>query len=207
MTTSAGSVRPLFSELLASPGVEEHAELRSRTGFLALHGGLEEGTAEIAAAAAERAGATCYTVVQPSELARHIPSHLFDPEDSPRLRAVLEHCDAVVSLHGYGRHGLWTTLLVGGAARALAAQLSHELRRSLPEYDVLDDVSAIPTELRGLDPRNPVNLCRGGGVQLELPPRVRGIGPHWAAFDDAGFTPHTEALVGALARFAASNDT
>ena len=199
--------RRVFAELLTSPGVEERVELRSPVGFLALHGGLEEQTAEIAEAAAERAGATLYAVVQPCDLAWHIPSHLFDPADSPRLRAVLEHCDVVVSVHGYGRRGLWTTLLLGGAARSLAARLADELRRALPVYEVVDEVTTIPAELRGLDPRNPVNRCRGGGVQLELPPRVRGIGPHWADLDDSGFTPHTEALVDALARFATTRGT
>ena len=42
---------------------------------------------------------------------------------------------------------------------------------------MLDDLDAIPSELRGLHRRNPVNLPRGGGVQLELPPRVRGTAP------------------------------
>lgn len=192
----------MFAELLASPGVEERGELRSQVGFLALHGGLEERTAEIARAAADRAGASWYAVVQPPDLAWHIPSHHVDPAASERLHAVLEHCEIVVSIHGFGRAGLWTTLLVGGATPPLVTRLAEELRRSLPSYEVLDDVDAIPPELRGLDPRNPVNRSRGGGVQLELPPRVRGIGPHWAAFDGAGFTPHTDALVAALARFA-----
>ena len=33
-----------FADLLAAPGVVEVAELRSRFGFLAFHGGLEAGT-------------------------------------------------------------------------------------------------------------------------------------------------------------------
>jgi phage replication-related protein YjqB (UPF0714/DUF867 family) len=199
------SVRDVFSELLATPGVEEHVELRSRVGFLALHGGLEEGTAEIATAAAARGGATVYGVIQPADLAWHVPSHLFDPDDSPHLRTVLDRCDVVVSVHGYGRHGFWTTVLVGGAARPLATRLAAAVRPALPEYRVLDEINEIPPELRGLDPRNPVNRSRTGGVQLELPPRVRGIGPQWAHLPGDGFTPHTEALVDALARFAISD--
>lgn len=196
--------RSVFAELLAHPGVEETSALGSAVGFLALHGGLEEGTAEIARAAAERAGASWYALTQPPDLRWHVPSHNIDPTMSPALAAVLAHCRVVVSVHGFGRDGLWTSLLVGGSDRALAASLASRLRDSLPEYDVLDDLAAIPSGLRGLDPRNPVNCTRGGGVQLELPPRVRGIGPHWEGFTGPGFTPHSAALVDALGDFARS---
>lgn len=192
----------MFAELLSSPGVEEHVALRSRVGFLALHGGLEEATAEIAEAAASRAEASWYAVVQPIDGAWHLPSHRFDPDASPRLQRVVEHCDIVISLHGFGRAGLWTSVLVGGEARALADQLSIALRQGLPEYEIIDDLEAIPADLRGLDARNPVNRTRGGGVQLELPPRVRGMGPHWRDFDGPGFTADTAALVDALVSFA-----
>jgi len=37
-----------------------------------------------------------------------------------------------------------------------------------------------------------VNRCRGSGVQLELPPRVRGLGPN-------GRGEYVDALVGGLA--------
>jgi phage replication-related protein YjqB (UPF0714/DUF867 family) len=39
----------------------------------------------------------------------------------------------------------------------------------------------IPSHLRGLHPSNPVNLVASGGVQLELPPRVRRAGPDYDA--------------------------
>ncbi|MDZ4827532.1 MAG: poly-gamma-glutamate hydrolase family protein, partial [Actinomycetota bacterium] len=70
----------MLDELLACPGVEERTDLRSPVGFLALHGGLEAGTAEIAAAAAAAADASLYAVVQPDDLHWHIPSHRYDPE-------------------------------------------------------------------------------------------------------------------------------
>ena len=31
-----------------------------------------------------------------------------------------------------------------------------------------------------------MNQLRGGGVQLELPPRVRGLGPVWADWNGPG---------------------
>jgi phage replication-related protein YjqB (UPF0714/DUF867 family) len=171
-------VTPLLRELLDFPGVEEHVRLRSRFGFLALHGGLEQGTAEIATAAADAAGASVYAVVQPEDLRWHLPSRAYDPEQSADLATFLDHVDVVVSVHGYG--GLrgaddrWTTVLVGGADRALASDLAGVLGAALPHYRFLDDLDRIPAELRGVHAANPVNRARRGGVQLELPPRIRG---------------------------------
>src|SRR5439155_26741933 len=79
-----------------------------------------------------------------------------------------------------GSEGLWTTLLLGGRNRALARHVGAALRAELAahEFDVVDLLDAIPARLRGVHPDNPVNLPRGGGVQLELPPRVRGTSPY-----------------------------
>ena len=55
-------------------------------------------------------------------------------------------------------------------------------------FTVVDDLEAIPRELRGVHPRNPVNRPSGGGVQLELPPRVRrgtGVPTFQAAYEQA----------------------
>jgi phage replication-related protein YjqB (UPF0714/DUF867 family) len=79
----------MFDGLLATNGVEERFAARSRFGLCALHGGLEQGTAEIAEAAAARAGASFYAVVQPDDLRWHIPSHRYDPAVSDELRAFL----------------------------------------------------------------------------------------------------------------------
>jgi phage replication-related protein YjqB (UPF0714/DUF867 family) len=165
----------MLGELLDHPGVEEQCELRSRFGLLAFHGGsLERGTDAIADAAAERAGASLYVVRQPPDLRWHVPSTAFDPADSPALAAFLDHVDVAVAIHGYGRTGMWTTLLLGGRNRLLAARLGAALRTGLGDgFTVADDLAAIPQRLRGLHPRNPVNLPRGEGVQVELPPRVR----------------------------------
>lgn len=165
----------MLEELLATPGVEEICELRSTFGILAFHGGnLERGTDEIATAAADAAGASLYVIRQPPDLRWHLPSVEFQPERSPALAAFLAHVEVAVAVHGYGREGWWTTLLVGGQHRPLAARLAGHLRDGLGEgFTIQDDLEAIPRELRGVNPRNPVNLVRGTGVQLELPPRVR----------------------------------
>jgi len=190
----------VFAELLACPGVEQHVEFRSGFGFLALHGGLEPGTAELADAAATTSGASIYTVVQPDDLRWHVPAHRMAPSDAPSLAEFLDHVDVVVSLHGYQRADLPRAVLVGGAHRGLAGRLGERLRVALPDYDVIDDLARIPADLRGVHPRNPVNLTRAGGIQLELPHRVRSIGP----YRDASYQTHTDALVAALADFATS---
>jgi phage replication-related protein YjqB (UPF0714/DUF867 family) len=192
----------MLSELLDHPGVVERVELRSTFGFMAFHGGsLERVTDEIAEAAAEQAGASLYAVIQPPTLRWHVPSTSFDPAQSTGLQAFLDHVDVAVAVHGYGRTGRFTTLLLGGRNRALAAHVAGPLRRHLTDYDTIDDLAAIPRELAGQHPQNPVNLPAGGGVQLELPPRVRGLGPYWddqPPFVD-GRSPHTHALIDALA--------
>lgn len=190
----------MFDELLAHPGVEEEVVLRSTFGFMAFHGGsLEEVTDVVAEAAAARADASLYVVRQPSDFQWHIPSALIDPAHSPALRSFLDHVDVVVAVHGYGRRDMWTTLLLGGSNRALARDVAAVLRDVLPGYEVVDDIDDIPPSLRGLHPDNPVNRTRRGGVQLELPPRVRGMGPFWSEWEGDGLRPHTEALVDGLA--------
>ena len=91
-----------------------------------------------------------------------------------------------------------------GAHRVLAEHLATHLRERLPAYDVVTDLDAIPLELRGLHPRNPVNLARGGGVQLELPPRVRGTSPLFWDWEGSGAQPPHAGLVGALVATVAS---
>lgn len=194
-----------FAELLAHDGVEEDLELRSTFGFMAFHGGnLEEGTDVIAAQAAERADASLYAVRQPTDLRWHVPSSEVGPDDSPALRAFLHHVDVVVAVHGYYRHGWFETLLLGGRNRRLARHLAEHLRSSMPTYTVVDDLEAIPLELRGVHPRNPVNLPPRLGVQLELPPRTRSRVPMWADLPDTEPVPHQVDLVAGLVAAARS---
>jgi len=198
-----------FADLLAHPDVVEEQVLAPRgpgtaVGFLALHGGLEPGTAEIAVAAARRAGASWYAIVQPDALKQHVPSHEHDPADAPLLAGFLEHVDVVISVHGYWGHGD-DALLVGGRDRALAGALAARLRAALPDHQVVDDLDAIPRRLRGVDPRNPVNRATRG-VQVELPHPVRAVGPYGRGERGDVHRAHTEALIDALAGFAGALD-
>jgi phage replication-related protein YjqB (UPF0714/DUF867 family) len=167
----------MFDELLRQPGVRETVELRSGFGFMAFHGGLEGGTETIAEAAAEQSGASLYTVVQPPDLIWHVPSSQVSPDHSDALARFLDHVEVVVAVHGYRRPGRANDLLLGGANRALAAHVGARLRVRLSGFTIIEDLEAIPVELRGLHPGNPVNRTRGRGVQLELPPGARGASP------------------------------
>ncbi|MGZ8801571.1 MAG: poly-gamma-glutamate hydrolase family protein [Mycobacterium sp.] len=203
-TGHADSVAPqTLSELLADPGITEESRLRSRFGFLAIHGGgLEQMTDVIAERAADAADASLYVIRHPDHYPHHLPSARYDPGESPRLAEFLGHVDVALSLHGYGRLGRSTQLLAGGRHRALAEHLGRHV--DVPGYQVVTDLDAIPRELRGLHPDNPVNRVRGGGAQVELSARVRGISPRSGLPGDDGLSPATSALVQGLVAAARS---
>ena len=97
-----------FAALLATPGVEEVSHLRGRVGFMAYHGGaLEAMTDVIATRAAERSDSSLYAVIQPDGMREHLPSIQVRPHESPQLAAFVEHVDIVITVHGYGRRGLF----------------------------------------------------------------------------------------------------
>jgi phage replication-related protein YjqB (UPF0714/DUF867 family) len=150
----------------------------------------------IAERAADAADASVYLVRHPDRYPHHLSSARYDPAESSRLAEFLDYVDVTVSLHGYGRIGRGTQLLAGGRNRIFAAHLARHL--DLPGYQVITDLDKIPLELRGLHRRNPVNRASGGGTQLELPPRVRGISPRSLPPGRDGLSPMTSALVQGL---------
>jgi phage replication-related protein YjqB (UPF0714/DUF867 family) len=185
-------------------GVVEESTLRGRVGFMAYHGGgLEEATDVIARLAAERSDSSYYGVIHPPDWQLHLPSTHVDPAHSPTLAAYLDHVEVTITVHGFGRRRLLTSLLLGGRNRHFAGHVARHLRSALPAYDIIDDLEQIPRELRGVHHRNPVNRPRDGGVQIELPPRVRGSSPLWWDWE-GGLVPHTEALIDGLAAAAAT---
>ena len=141
----------------------------------------------IAERAADAAGASVYLLRHPADYPHHLPSRLYVAEESERLAEFLEHVEVIVSLHGYGRLGRSTQLLAGGGNRALAEHVAAHF--DVAGYTVVTDLDAMPRELRGLHPDNPVNRARGGGTQLELSPRLRGISPRSAPPEDDGLVP------------------
>jgi phage replication-related protein YjqB (UPF0714/DUF867 family) len=209
-----------LAELLTLPGVREDCILRSTVGFLALHGGSQDrGTDEIARRAAERAGASYYAIVQPLDLRVHLTSRLHDPAQSARLQEFLQHVDVAISVHGYGRDGfaLWVDpdrglmveaygpalrgrqtgplrgIIVGGRNAELLAAARRLLQDRFPGYRAADERVRL-----GFHPDNPVNLPSSHGVQVELPPGLRGIGDfgqHLTPKSDGVVTDMVAALV------------
>ena len=164
---------------------------------MAIHGGgLEQMTDVIAERAAEAAGASVYVVRHPDDYPHHLPSARYLAAESERLAEFLDHVEVAVSLHGYGRIGRSTQLLAGGSNRELAAHLASHIK--LPGYHVVTDLDAIPRELRGLHPDNPVNRMRDGGTQLELSSRVRGISPLSSVAGPNGLSSVTAGLISGL---------
>jgi phage replication-related protein YjqB (UPF0714/DUF867 family) len=187
-----------LAELLALPGVEEECVLRSAVGFMALHGGSQDrGTHEIASRAAEQAGASYYAIVQPSTLRVHLTSRRHDPEHSEWLPAFLRHVEIAISVHGFGRDsfdlrvdpaeglvvepygpsrrgrqtGPLRGIIVGGRNTDLLERARGLLHERFEGYHVADERIRL-----GFDVNNPVNLPSARGVQVELPPGLRGIG-------------------------------
>ncbi len=187
-----------LAELLTLPGVREECVMRSAVGFMALHGGSQDrGTHEIASRAAERAGASYYAIIQPSGLRVHLTSRHHNPDQSQHLRAFLQHVEIAISVHGFGRDGFdlrvdpvqglviepYGPALRGGQTGPLRgiivggrnADLLDFARRLLHDrfagYRVADERVRL-----GFHPDNPVNFPPAHGVQIELPPGLRGIG-------------------------------
>ena len=69
----------------------------------------------------------------------------------------------------------------------------------MPTYAVVDDLDDVPAALRGVHRHNAVNRCSAGGVQLELPPRVRSRVPMWDDLPDGAPIPHGVDLIAGLA--------
>ncbi|HEY6471709.1 MAG TPA: poly-gamma-glutamate hydrolase family protein [Acidimicrobiales bacterium] len=187
-----------LAELLALPGVEEICVLRSTVGFLALHGGSQDrGTHEIASQAAEQSGASYYAIVQPPDLRVHLTSRRHDPAQSTNFSAFLDHVGIAISVHGFGRDSLTLTvdlardvfiepygparrgrqtaplqgIILGGLNPALLDAARTVLSDRFPGFRVGGEQIRL-----GFHPENPVNLPVAHGVQIELPPVLRGIG-------------------------------
>ena len=162
----------MLAELLAHDGVVEEVHLAGGLGMMALHGGIEAGTAEMARRTAQLVGASLYVVEVPPDLWWHVPSIQFDPIASNGLQRFVDHVDRVVSLHGFGRPGIESTALLGGRNRSMARRIATAMRRMV-DGSVIDELEDIPTGLRGVHPRNPVNLPPGAGVQVEMTEDLR----------------------------------
>ncbi|MER6472486.1 poly-gamma-glutamate hydrolase family protein [Streptomyces collinus] len=167
------------AERVVIEGAEFAASLTagSGVGLLALHAGTEGGTAELAEEVAARTGATALVFTQPAGDPVHLPSHRMAVDHCAALREFLASVTVVVSLHGHLRRETPRAVFLGGANREAARVLGQELTLYAPDFEAVTDLDAIPAGLRGLHPRNPVNLAAEAGVQVELPLAARTLRP------------------------------
>jgi phage replication-related protein YjqB (UPF0714/DUF867 family) len=165
---------------------------------MALHGGSQDrGTHEIASQAAAQVGASYYAIIQPSDLRVHLTSRRHDPDQSERMAAFLAHVDVAISVHGFGRDsfnlfvdpaggmviepygpalrgrqtGPLRGIIIGGQNVQLLTVARRLLNGRFAGFHVADERIRL-----GFHSENPVNLPLDHGVQIELPPGLRGIG-------------------------------
>ena len=188
------------SRLETSDAYEE-LEIRSKVGLMAYHGGtLEKATDAIARETAALCGASYYGLIQTNDDPLHFPSTKLFEYASENLNIFFQHVRVVITIHGYGREHLFHSVLLGGRNRALASHLASFLKMALPDYSFENDLEKIPKELRGLHPKNPVNIPALTGVQVELPPTLRWNREEWGWSDNGGIgrAKHVDDIIVAL---------
>ncbi len=193
----------MATSLLETSDAYEELEIRSKVGLMAYHGGtLEKATDAIARETAELCGASYYGLIQTNDDPLHFPSTKLFEYASENLNIFFQHVRVVITIHGYGREHLFHSVLLGGRNRALASHLASFLKMALPDYSFENDLEQIPKELRGLHPKNPVNIPALTGVQVELPPTLRWNREEWGWSDNGGIgrAKHVDDIIVALSK-------
>ena len=193
----------MATSLLETSDAYEELEIRSKVGLMAYHGGtLEKATDAIARETAELCGASYYGLIQTNDDPLHFPSTKLFEYASENLNIFFQHVRVVITIHGYGREHLFHSVLLGGRNRALASHLASFLKMALPDYSFENNLEQIPKELRGLHPKNPVNIPALTGVQVELPPTLRWNREEWGWSDNGGIgrAKHVDDIIVALSK-------
>ena len=170
---------------------------------MAYHGGtLEKATDAIARETAALCGASYYGLIQSNDDPLHFPSTKLFEYGSENLNVFFQHVRVVITIHGYGREHLFHSVLLGGRNRALASHLASFLKMALPDYSFENDLEQIPKELRGLHPKNPVNIPALTGVQVELRATLRWNREEWGWSDNGGIgrAKHVDDIIVALSK-------
>ena len=191
----------MATRILETSDAYEELEIRSKVGLMAYHGGtLEKATDAIARETAALCGASYYGLIQTNDDPLHFPSTKLFEYASENLNIFFQHVRVVITIHGYGREHLFHSVLLGGRNRALASHLASFLKMALPDYSFENDLEQIPKELRGLHPKNPVNIPALTGVQVELPPTLRWNREEWGWSDNGGIgrAKHVDDIIVAL---------
>ena len=193
----------MATRILETSDAYEELEIRSKVGLMAYHGGtLEKATDAIARETAALCGASYYGLIQTNDDPLHFPSTKLFEYASENLNIFFQHVRVVITIHGYGREHLFHSVLLGGRNRALASHLASFLKMALPDYSFENDLEQIPKELRGLHPKNPVNIPALTGVQVELPPTLRWNREEWGWSDNGGIgrAKHVDDIIVALSK-------
>ena len=193
----------MATRILETSDAYEELEIRSKVGLMAYHGGtLEKATDAIARETADLCGASYYGLIQTNDDPLHFPSTKLFEYASENLNIFFQHVRVVITIHGYGREHLFHSVLLGGRNRALASHLASFLKMALPDYSFENDLEQIPKELRGLHPKNPVNIPALTGVQVELPPTLRWNREEWGWSDNGGIgrAKHVDDIIVALSK-------
>lgn len=151
--------------------IEVHARPDSSVAIVAPHGGgIEDGTSELArAAAGADLNLYLFEGCRPAYNYRalHLTSHRFD---EPRCLELIARCERVVTIHGCD--GEDPVILLGGLDVVLARDLAAALASA--HFEVATEGHRFPAT-------NPANICNRGasgrGVQVEVPHRLRRGAP------------------------------
>ncbi|MCM0605597.1 MAG: poly-gamma-glutamate hydrolase family protein [Xanthomonadaceae bacterium] len=148
---------------------------KTRTLVMAMHGcKVEQGTTELSEAIAGEKY-SYYSFCGLKEEKKY-PELLLDPLlhitsahfDEPKLMEMVNKCDRCLSIHGFSNDGV--DFCIGGRNDVRRAELLKSLLRDFPEFKSCE-LCCKP--YLGISKKNPVNLCKTPGVQIEMSARVR----------------------------------
>lgn len=141
----------------------------------AFHGGyIESGTSELAIAISENTfDLYSFEALKPGDMHKdsftsstlHITSTRFD---DPKLLSMLPEKDFCLGLHGFG--GQEADFCVGGGNELERKNLVKLLSEHFPQ---LKSCELCCPPFNGVSKKNPINLCKNQGVQVEMSPDVR----------------------------------
>jgi len=146
---------------------------------LAYHAKTEEGTGDVAEDISKNSNASLYVFE-----GKRVPSTKITPTNSEDLNRMVQEKRTAVSMHAYHKQGNYEkqgkkydykdTVFVSGQNSELAKKIATELEDSLGhEYHIETNPDYIPAHLKGMSKHNIANKFKEGGVQVEMPRKLR----------------------------------